>query len=210
MAEDTMAQAARRGVGQYVVLGAGLDSFGARAALPGVVTYEVDHPATQAWKRAMLDEAGLAAPESLRFVAVDFERQDLRAELARAGFRFDAPAVFAMLGVAIYVERQALLETWSIPAGMPGGTALVFDYVEDPEGAASEVRDGYAAMAQRVAEAGEPWRTCFRPGELARDLRALGFAEIVDLDSRALTDRLFAGRSDNLRPGPLTHVVVAS
>ncbi len=210
LAEDALADAASRGVRQYVLLGAGLDSFGCRGALPEVDVFEVDHPATQAWKRRMLEAAGLAPPPRLRFVSMDFERQDLRATLAGAGFRFDLPALFAMLGVAIYVEHAALQASWAMIAAMPAGTAeLVFDYAADFSAAPVPVRAAYQAMADRAAAAGEPWRTYFIPAALEADLRLAGFASVQDLDSAAITERLFAGRSDGLAPGPFAHFVWA-
>ncbi len=210
LAEDALANAAARGVRQYVLLGAGLDSFGTRHALPEVAVFEVDHPATQAWKRRMLEAAGLTPPPRLRFVSMDFERQDLRATLAEAGFRFDAPALFAMLGVAIYVERAALQATWALLAAMPAGMAeLVFSYVADFSAAPEPIRAAYQAMADRAAAAGEPWRTYFEPAALEADLRRAGFASVQDLDAAAIMQKLFAGRTDGLAPGPFAHFVRA-
>ena len=210
LAEDALADATSRDVQQYVLLGAGLDSFGCRGALPEVAVFEVDHPATQAWKRRMLDAAGLTPPPRLHFVSMDFERQDLRATLAEAGFRFDAPALFAMLGVAIYVERAALQSTWALVAAMPAGTAeLVFDYAADFSAAPEPTRAAYQAMADRAAAAGEPWRTYFEPAALETDLLHAGFASVQDLDAAAITRKLFAGRTDGLAPGPFAHFVRA-
>jgi methyltransferase (TIGR00027 family) len=96
-AEDQLTSAIARGVRQYVVLGAGLDTYAYRAA-PEVRVFEVDHPATQAWKRSRLEDAGIAIPDSMRFVPVDFERQNLADELAQAGFNMDQPAFFSWLG----------------------------------------------------------------------------------------------------------------
>lgn len=210
LAEDALADAAARGVRQYVLLGAGLDSFGLRHTLPDVTVFEVDHPATQTWKRRMLDAAGLTPPPRLRFVSMDFERQDLRATLAEAGFRFDAPALFAMLGVAIYVERAALQATWALIAAMPPGMAeLVFDYAADFSAAPQATRAAYQAMADRAAAAGEPWRTYFEPAALEADLLHAGFASVQDFDAAAITQELFAGRTDGLAPGPFSHFVWA-
>ncbi len=210
MAEDALADAAARGVRQYVLLGAGLDSFGCRDALPEVDVFEVDHPATQEWKRRMLEAAGLQPPPRLRFVSMDFERQDLRSTLAQAGFRFDAPALFAMLGVAIYVERAALQASWAMLASMPPGRAeLVFDYAADFSAAPEALRGAYQELAERAAAAGEPWLTYFEPAALQADLLQAGFTSVQDLDAAALTKRLFADRTDGLAPGPFSHFVRA-
>jgi methyltransferase (TIGR00027 family) len=181
IAEDMLAEAAARGVRQYVLLGAGLDSFGVRGLLPDVHVFEVDHPATQAWKRAKLAEAGFDVPARLRFVPMDFERQDLRTALIEGGFLASEPAVFAMLGVAIYVARESLMDTWSMIAALGPGRVLVFDYAEDFRGAPAEARAAQEALGARVAAIGEPFRTWFDPAELARDLRGLGFAEVRDI-----------------------------
>jgi methyltransferase (TIGR00027 family) len=207
IAEDAIA--ARSDARQYVLLGAGLDSFAVRQPPETRLrVFEVDHPATQAWKRDMLARAGLKAPNALIFVPIDFERESLRERLSAAGFRFDAPAVFAMLGVVIYVQRAAVLQTLQLVAGLPpGGAEIVFDYAEPPEDAALSVRLATRAMAWRVASLGEPWRTFFRPEELASALRGLGFAGFEDLGSEALRARYFPHRGDDLAPGPLSHVV---
>ncbi len=211
LAEDALAAAAASGVRQYVLLGAGLDSFGCRGVLPDVEVFEVDHPATQAWKRGLLAAAGLPVPARLHFVGMDFERQDLRTVLGAAGFRFDAPAVFAMLGVAVYVERDALRATWAALAAMPAGTVrLVMDYAGDFRRGPERVRTAYQALADRAAAAGEPWRTYYEPAALAADLRRAGFTQVEDLDADAITRLLFADRTDGLAPGPFSHFVTAA
>ncbi len=216
-AEDTLAEAVTRGVRQYVLLGAGLDTFGCSRANAfqngpsgGLDVFEVDHPATQAWKLECLEAAGLSVPSHLHFVPIDFERQDLRLTLQQAGFRFDEPAVFALLGVAIYIERDALLQTLAVPGSMqPGFATLVFDYAEPFEGAPPAIRAAYTAMGERAAAEGEPWRTTFHPADLADALHSLGFRTIDDRDSARMKADLFENREDGLAPGPLSHVVVA-
>ena len=129
-AEDRLADAVRRGVRQYVNLGAGLDTFACRNPhqAKGLRVFEVDHPATQAFKRQQLKAAGIPVPAVTRFVPVDFETQSLRSELRRAGLRFDRPAFFAMLGVVIYLTREATMETMRVVAGCARGTQIAFSY----------------------------------------------------------------------------------
>src|SRR5580700_12019169 len=129
-AEESLAAAVARGVRQYVVLGAGLDTFAHRNpfAEQGLRVFEVDHPATQGWKRQRLAGAGLAPPASLTFAPVDFERQTLADGLAAAGFDAAKPAVFAWLGVVVYLTRAAVIETLRFVASLPAGTEVVFDY----------------------------------------------------------------------------------
>lgn len=206
IADEAVAEAQARGIDQIVLLGAGLDTTALRVS--GLRVYEVDHPATQAWKRRSLAAAGLQPPPHLQFVPVDFERQDLAEELARAGFRAAEPAVFLMLGVTPYVALPALMRSFATVAAGPAGTELVFDYGEPWEDAPAPVRAAYAAMAERAAASGEPWVTAFRPSELTTALRGMGFTRIEDLDTAALAARYFAD-SATLRPGPLAHVVRA-
>jgi methyltransferase (TIGR00027 family) len=182
-AEDSLAAAVARGVRQYVVLGAGLDTFAHRNPYTdeGLRVFEVDHPATQAWKRARLADAGLAAPASLTFAPVDFERQTLAEGLAAVGFDANAPALFAWLGVVVYLTRAAVLQTLGFIAGLAGGGEVVFDYGEPVSAYPPDQRRRQAQREARMAAIGEPWVTRFTPPELAVELRRLGFDAIEDL-----------------------------
>lgn len=208
IAEDAIRGAVRNGVRQYVLLGAGLDTFAYRNpyAATGLLVFEVDHPATQAWKCARLAEAGIELPPSLRFVPVDFECGTLRAGLEAAGFRFDRPAVFAWLGVLPYLDRAAVIGTIALIGSGAPSTEVVFDYAEPPSALGPASRAIYEMAAQRVAAIGEPWRTFFTAAEPAGELQRLGFDEIENLDGRAVGERYFAGRSDAFT---LAHVVRA-
>lgn len=211
VAEEALAQAVRRGVRQYVVLGAGLDTFAYRNPYPadGLTVYEVDHPATQAWKRGQLEAAGIAAPPSLRFVSVDFETQQLGEPLAGAGLRADERAFFSWLGVSMYLTRAAIGATLGYVAGLPRGSGIVFDYAVSPAGLSPVRRLVVHALLKRVAAAGEPWKTFLEPRALAAELRALGLTELEDLGSEELNARFFGERSDGLRTGALGRVMCA-
>jgi methyltransferase (TIGR00027 family) len=211
VAEEALAQAVRRGVRQYVVLGAGLDTFAYRNPYPadGLTVFEVDHPATQAWKRGQLETAGIALPPSLRFVSVDFETQQLGERLAGAGLRADERAFFSWLGVSMYLTRAAIGATLGYVAGLPRGSGIVFDYAVPPAGLGPARRLVVHALLKRVAAAGEPWKTFFEPRALAAELRALGFTELEDLGPEELNARFFGGRSDGLRTGALGRVMCA-
>lgn len=181
-AEDSLDMAVSRGVRQVVVLGAGLDTFSLRnphAGL-GLRVFEVDHPATQTWKRHRLGEANLAIPAMLTFTPVDFTRQDLANELAAAGFRADKPAFFCWLGVVPYLRREAIASILRFIASLPC-SEVVFDYSEPLENYSPERRANVAAVAERTAAIGEPWLSYFDPAELAQDLRKHGFDELEDL-----------------------------
>src|SRR5215472_17754460 len=120
--EDELAKAVARGVGQYVLMGAGLDTFAYRNPHPGLRVFEVDHPATQRWKRSLLEDSGIAVRP------VNFERNSLPRKLAEAGFRADESAFFAWLGVVPYLTEDAFVSTVKLIASMPEGSGVVFDY----------------------------------------------------------------------------------
>jgi methyltransferase (TIGR00027 family) len=181
-AEDCLDSAVLRGVRQVVILGAGLDTFSLRnphAAL-GLRVFEVDHPATQAWKRQRMLEANLAVPATLTFAPVDFTRQSLAEELAAAGFRPTEPAFFCWLGVVPYLRREAISATLRFIGSLPG-SQVVFDYSEPLENYSPARRANVSAVAERTAAIGEPWLSYFDPAEIAKDLRNDGFDELEDL-----------------------------
>ncbi len=197
-AEDALARAVTSGTRQAVVLGAGFDTFALRNPYPGLTVFEVDHPATQAWKRERLAEAAIALPATLRFVAIDFEREDLAEQLAANGFKPDAPAFFLWLGVVPYLTRAAISAVLRFVATQKGNE-IAFDYGEPPQSHPAEGRARALAFAARVAELGEPILSYFEPEALHRELLAMGFSEIEDLDFAAVAARYF--EQNPLRPG---------
>jgi len=197
--EDCLVEAMAHGVDQYVLLGAGLDTFAYRGLRKGLRVFEVDHPATQAWKRARLSEVAIAAPDWVRYAPVDFEHETIRDGLARAGFDSSRPAVFAWLGVTPYLTREAVMATLSFVASLAQNSEIVFDYAERPgNDTTPEQRAHFEALAARVAAAGEPFRSVFETPTLVRDVKALGFSFVEDLDAAALNARYFRNRSDGL------------
>jgi methyltransferase (TIGR00027 family) len=187
-AEDALAAAVRRGVRQVVVLGAGLDTFAYRNPYAELRVFEVDHPATQAWKRARLTAAEIPVPASLTYVGVDFERESLASRLV-----LDGPAFFVWLGVVPYLTRDGFDETLSFVAG-GDGNEVVFDYAQPLDRMSPQRRAALQARADRVARIGEPWLTYFEPAEIEARLRVLGFHEIEDLGPSALAARFFNRR----------------
>ncbi len=180
-----------RGVGQLVVLGAGLDTFAYRNPFEGrLKVFEVDHPATQAWKRHRLAEAGIAIPESLTYAPVDFEREDLAERLAAAGLDPAVRTVFSWLGVTPYLTEGAIAATLAQIAAHPGGAEVVFDYSEPRDAIDPELRALHEERAARVAALGEPFLSHFVPQTLHEQLRAHGFTEIDDLDLPGIIARL--------------------
>src|SRR5215831_8018282 len=181
IAEDALSGAVERGIRQIVILGAGLDTFALRSphGAREVRIYEVDHPATQAWKRQRLDEAQLALPPWLILVPVDFERDDLGEMLVGAGFQQHSPAFFTWLGVVPYLTQDAIASTLDYMASIEN-SEVVFDYMEPPQALSEEMRELISKRTEQLEKIGERWASRFEPAGLAAMLRTHGFCDIHD------------------------------
>lgn len=210
-AEDELAKAMERGGRQYVILGAGLDTFAYRTSGldPNLRIFEVDHPATQAWKRSRLSEVGIAAPDSLTFVPIDFEKQTLLDGLTSAGFNMNEPAFFSLLGVVVYLTKEAVMETFRSIASLSAGTEIVFDYPISSSSLTETQRLGREALAPRVAALGEPWISYFDPDVLAGELREMGYKYVEDFGPEQANDVYFKGRMDGLCISGSSHLMKA-
>jgi len=199
--EDELAEAIKRGVAQYVILGAGLDSFAYRRLdlANARRVFEVDHPATQAWKRARLHELDLATPPNLVFVPLDFKKQSLIESLGLSGHRPDTPGFFSWLGVVPYLTHDAIFDTLRAVASMAPGTEIIFDYSPLPELLDDEGRQILELLTKALARRGEPFLTFFEPVALVDRVRGFGFAEAWDIGTEEANARYFANRSDGLR-----------
>jgi methyltransferase (TIGR00027 family) len=197
-AEDALATAVAAGVDQYVVLGAGLDTFSCRNPFPALRVFEIDHPATQAWKRERIAAAGLTLPASATFVPVDFERQSLEDALAASPFDRARPAFFSWLGVVPYLTVDAITATLGFVGGGALGSGIAFDYGQPAESAPFAERVALSFLARRVAAAGEPFKSAFMPDAIARLVRDAGFTAIEDVGMDVVNDRYFSGRIDGL------------
>ena len=198
-AEDHLAACIAVGVSQYVILGAGLDTFAYRNPFPHLRVFEVDFPATQEWKRELLTAATIAAPNNLTFVPLDFEYMTLAAGLAGAGFDSSKPAFFGWLGVVPYLTLAAFRATLETIAALPPGTAVSFDYAVSPHSLSVLHRMTFRALARRVAKAGEPFRLLFTPEELDAEFVGAGFGRSEQLGGAELNELYFAHRSDGLK-----------
>jgi methyltransferase (TIGR00027 family) len=210
-AEDALEAAVARGVRQYVLLGAGLDSFCVRQPpfARDLTIFELDHPASQEMKRRRLAEAAAEIPANVRFVAADLSRNCLGTALAGAGFSREMPALFSWLGVTIYLPREANLETLrAIASSSAPASELVFTYL-DQRVLDSRRSAALEGMRARRAEMGEPWVSGFDPTTLAASLESLGFVLLEDLDGRELSARYCAGRTDQLSAGISGHIAHA-
>ena len=200
-AEDQLARSIARGTTQYVILGAGLETFPYRNPYSkcGLTIFEVDHPDTQAWKRRRLALTAIPVPSGLSFVPVDFERQKLEVELERAGFRFDKAAFFSWLGVTPYLANEVVMATFKLIHSFCPDNAIAFDYAL-PRQALSEIEKmAFDAISEGVARMSEPFRGFFRPEELVDDLKKIGFRCVESPTTDETNAMYFRNRLDCLR-----------
>jgi methyltransferase (TIGR00027 family) len=195
-AEDNLRRAVETGVNQYVLLGAGLDTFAYRNPYAQLRVFEVDHPATQQWKRELLQRNGIAIPEKITYTPVDFERQSLSAQLSDAGFNFHEPAFFAWLGVVPYLTLDAFRATLKLVSDQQPGSGLALDYGQPRSVLPPLERLALDSLASRVEQAGEPFQLFFTPPEIAVELSR--FHSIEDLGAAEINERYFHGRTDQL------------
>jgi methyltransferase (TIGR00027 family) len=203
-AEHRAAQAVQRGIDQCVILGAGLDSFAYRSPLAArLVIFEVDHPATQAWKATRLHAAAVPIPDVLRLVPVDFTVDSLADRLAAAGFDRSRPAFLTWLGVTQYLPIDAISRTLEVLAGFAAGTELVMEYLL-PGG----LRDhGGRTLAEffmpKAAAAGEPWTTFLTPAQARGLVITHGWRVVEDVGRQDQVEASLWQRRDALRPHEL-------
>lgn len=210
-AEDALAAAVARGVRQYVIVGAGMDSFGLRrpAFARDVPVFEVDHPTSQALKIERLGQCGVPPPAGVHYVAADLSTEGLDAALERCAFEPTQAAFFSWLGVTAYLTREANLKTLRAIAscGAPD-SELVFTYID--QGDFDEAGDEERRNAGEVVAAiGEPWVSGFFPSQLDHELRSVGLTLIEDLGREDLRERYCAGREDGLSASVADHVARA-
>jgi methyltransferase (TIGR00027 family) len=197
-AEDELARSIQRGIRQYIILGAGLDTFAYRNCFPLLQVFEVDHPATQAWKRSCLERAAIPIPASVTFVSVDFERQMMMDALGQSGFKSNELTFISWLGVVRYLSPEAFISVLtSIVSSMRPGSEVVFDPGPAP------------SLLQRLREMPHKpiWtfkKNAFRPtyydlASLKSDLKRIGFADVQPFGPTELNDRYCNGRTDGLR-----------
>ena len=206
-AEDELANAVARGVTQYVLLGAGFDTFSLRNPFDGLTVFELDHPATQRAKRARLASASLEPKPRTVFAPVDLATTSLDDALQRAGFDRTQRSLFSWLGVSMYLELEAIRATLRTIAALADAT-VVFDYAIKPAWYDLPSRTILGVMAKRVAAVGEPWVSFFRPDVMKRELASCGFRTIRDVGADELNARYLAG--SRLRIGKLARMAVAS
>jgi len=200
-AEDLLAEGIQCGVRQYVVLGAGLDTFAYRQPLWGssLRIYEVDHPITQRWKQGRLKAAEIAIPPNLRFVPIDFERTAIREALRAGDFAFEVRTLCSWMGVTQYLTRDALNATFQFVLSLPPSSEIVFSFILPQEAVSGVEAEALATAAHRAAQVGEPWLTRLHADDLVARLRSMGFSRILHLTPEEARQRYFDGRRDGLR-----------
>jgi methyltransferase (TIGR00027 family) len=205
-AEDSLADAVARGVRQYVVLGAGLDTFALRqpAWAHDLRVFEVDQPATQTAKRGGIAQAGLTVPPNVTFVPLDFEHVSLADGLAAGGVDLARPVFFSWLGVTMYLTAPAIDAVFRTVAALPSGTEIVLTFAQpDADGEAAH------AFAESAAAVGEPWLSYFTPEELEARLRGAGFTSVRFLTPAEAAARYYQHRPDGLLPPRRTAIAAA-
>jgi methyltransferase (TIGR00027 family) len=201
--EDLVAESVARGVGQYVILGAGLDTFAQRRPdlASRLLVFEVDRPGPQAWKRQRLVDFGFGLPSFLRLVPVDFEAGDAWWErLAASGFAGGRPAIVASTGVSMYLTRDAIAATLRQVATLAPGSTFAMTFLLPIELADPDVRPGLQRAADGARASGTPFISFFTPAEMLALAREAGFRDVQHVSADALAQRYFAGRTDGLRP----------
>lgn len=212
--EDLVADEVQRGVAQYVILGAGLDTFVQRRPdlAARLSVFEIDRPGPQAWKRQRLVELGFGIPSGLRLVPVDFETGEGWWERLRAaGFDPGTPAVVSSNGVSMYLTREAIGATLRQAAGLASTSTLVMSFMLPIELAEPGLRPAIEAAARGARANGTPWLSFFTPEAILARARAAGFRAVEHVSADALTARYFAGRDDGLRlPSHSEELLVAT
>jgi len=203
-AEDRLAAAVHRGVTQYILLGAGFDTFALRQPVwaPPLRILEVDHAGTQTTKRTRLAAAGLTMPENAAFATIDFEHETLRDGLLRYQVSLDEPTFFSWLGVTMYLKKDAIDAVLRSVAAFQGGSEIVLTFAPPPG-------DSPSPFDQRAASLGEPWVSYFTPDALKAKLRGAGFSTVEFLSAAEVEARYFRDRPNDL-PVPMRPNIVCA
>lgn len=211
--EDLVAERVQHGTSQYVLLGAGLDTFAQRRTelAARLSVFEVEQPGTQAWKRARLVELGFTIPECLHLVPVDFEaNESWLSQLVRAGFEPRNPAVVASAGVAMYLTKEAVAAMLRQAATLAPGSTFAMSFMLPLDLVEPEERPGIEAAARGARANGTPFVSFFAPPEILALALEAGFKDVKHVSAAYLTERYFAGRADALRPSSGEDLLVAT
>jgi methyltransferase (TIGR00027 family) len=209
--EDILAQSIQTGTSQYVILGAGLDTFAYRNPYPESVlnVFEVDQPNMQSWKRKHLRMMGISIPKPLTYVPINFETERLGQALQVKNFKADKTTFFSWLGVTQYLTPNAVFETLKFVSSLPQSSEIVFEYVLSPSLLNSSQQKDLEETARRSSLGGEPWMSSFEPFVLMENLHELGFSYVDDFDSNKANEQYFKNRTDKLSIGGIARIMRA-
>ncbi len=210
-AEDCLTESFSNGVRQYVMLGAGLDTFAYRQPwwANSLRIFEVDHPATQRWKRRRLAEGSISVPDNVRFVPLDFEKISLATALSRAGLDMSAATFFSMLGVSQYLTAAALDDTLRFVLSAPARSEIVFSFVASDAVLPADDLALVKAFTAQFAAIGEPWLSRFLPEQLFANLAEMGFSKVFHLTPEKANERYFQNRLDGLNASLMEQMISA-
>jgi methyltransferase (TIGR00027 family) len=210
-AEDVLAEASRRGMRQYVILGAGLDTFAYRQPpwARALAVFEADHPATQTWKREALQLAGIPVPVNVRFCPVDLEIGSLPQALAAASFQSGTLTFVSWLGGTQYLSEAAIDSTLGFVRSLPPGSEIVFSLVVPDTWLDQDQRQEFEALADAAASGGEPWITRLDPTVLRSRLLDMGFSRVHHVTPESATERYLSARRDGLLAPGAAHLMRA-
>jgi methyltransferase (TIGR00027 family) len=211
--EDLVEEVASQGVRQYVILGAGLDTFAQRR--PEIASrlrvFEIDKPGTQAWKRQRLGELGFQTPDWLTFVPFDFESGGSWWDaLKTSGFDAEKSALVTSIGVSMYLTREAIVDTLRQMARLAPGSKFIMTYLLPLERVDVEDQPGYQMALKGARASGTPFLSFFTPDEMGALAREAGFHDVEHLSTASLASRYFAGRADSLRPSSGEELLIAT
>jgi methyltransferase (TIGR00027 family) len=209
--EDRLAEAAARGVRQYVNVGSGLDTFPWRQPdfARGMEIFAADHVTTLAWTQVRFWQRGLPMPANLVFVPVDLEEHQLGERLIEHGFEPERPSFCSVLGVTQYLSRDSVEALLSFASTLKKGSEIVFSFVLPDDELSGDDLDLLVGCLARSEAMGEPWKTRLGPRELAEQLARLGFSEVFHLTPEFAQQRYFVGRKDGLRAPRWEQLVAA-
>jgi methyltransferase (TIGR00027 family) len=211
--EDHLQGQALQGISQYVLLGAGLDSFAYRrpASLEHISVFEIDHPSSQEWKRQRLKELDITIPENVYFVPVDFETEDLIEKLKQSKFDPALPSFFSWLGVIYYLNKEATQKTLrTLLATISEHCEFVLDFMIPTEMLSGRDRTAMEETIKTVTDAGEPFLGLYSPEELEATLKQVGFDKVTHISPEDGQKRFFDNRTDTLRLSTALHMMIAS
>lgn len=206
--EDELSEAIKRDIRQYIILGAGLDTFAYRNPYTSIdlKIFEVDHPASQEWKRQQLYLTKIPIPKNLSFVPTNFENQSLAKQLLEAGLRTDKPSFISWMGVTMYLPYETVIKMVKhISSFLSSGSGMVFDYVVPPSTQNFLRRLVFRLLARRLSRLEEPWVCFLDTASLVAELKAIGFTQAVDIGPEEINTRFFNDRTDQLKVGTFVH-----